>query len=221
MKTQKSHLGFMLGFIFQLMAMLLFYFIGITLSGLGILMLGALITVIAMTETPKINRLHAFGLMLTIIGLIVTAVFVLFEIYSKISILMILTYTFAFFLFSFKFPVIIRKRIPKTLPRTNMEKLEKIKVGEEAEKIFAEIEKLEQEIKKQKEKTKEIKIKTNQRKKASKTVTKKYSSVKNGKTFHLPSCTILLRQDPKNYVYYSSRAQALARGNRPCRVCNP
>lgn len=223
MKTQKAHLGFMLGFIFQLIAMLLFYFIGMTLSGLAIMMLGSLVIVSAMTETSKIRLIHKFALLLTIMGLVVTGIFVLFEIITKIGILMIMAYSFAFFLFGFKFPLIKRK-VPKKLPKTNMDEVEKIKIGDEAEKIFAEIEKLEQEIKKQKAENKKAKktvIKRTPSKKAAKQDKQKYASVKNGKTFHLSSCTMLLRQDSKNYIHYKTRAQALARGHRPCRVCNP
>jgi len=59
---------------------------------------------------------------------------------------------------------------------------------------------------------------------ARKTVKKseqKYLAVKGAKTFHLPSCTILLRQDPKKYVHYKTREDAMAKAHRPCRVCNP
>ena len=177
-----------------------------------------------MTETRKITMMHAFALMITILGLVVTGVFVLFEMYSKISVLMIMAYSFGFFLFAFRFPKIVRKKVPIKLPKTNIEEVEKIKIGDEAEKIFVEIEKLEQEIKKQKAENKKVAKTVTKRtptKKVAKQEKQKYASVKKGKTFHLSSCTMLLRQDSKNYVHYKTRAQALARGFRPCRVCNP
>ncbi len=75
-------------------------------------------------------------------------------------------------------------------------------------------------------------VKKKQEKKTTKSMTKKiskrtikteqkYTAIKEGKTFHLPSCTILLRQDPKKYVHYKSREDAMAKAHRPCRVCNP
>ncbi len=45
----------------------------------------------------------------------------------------------------------------------------------------------------------------------------------NSKTlkFHLPYCQWARRINPANKVYFKSREEALKRGYKPCKICNP
>jgi len=229
MTNQKSHLGFLIGFVFQMVSMIIFYFLGLSFSGIGIMLLGALISIIGLSETRKAKPLHAFGAILTIVGLALTIVFSIVGVISSLAIIMVLAYAVGFFAFAYLFPPI--RRIPRKLPVTSKDKAGKIKVGEEADKIFKEIEKLEAEVKKESakqkgavSKQKSTAKKTSKRttkKRATKKQAEKYAAVKGGKTFHQLSCSILLRQDSKKYVYFKTRQKALSSGRRPCRVCNP
>ena len=49
----------------------------------------------------------------------------------------------------------------------------------------------------------------------------KYVASKNSKVFHKPHCSGALRIKPKNLIGYSSRAEALKAGKRPCKICKP
>jgi len=49
----------------------------------------------------------------------------------------------------------------------------------------------------------------------------KYVASKNSKVFHRPDCPSAKRIKPENLVGYSSRAEALKAGKRPCKHCKP
>jgi hypothetical protein len=49
----------------------------------------------------------------------------------------------------------------------------------------------------------------------------KYVASKNSKVFHKPDCRWAKRIKPANLVTYSSRAEAIEAGKRPCKVCKP
>ena len=49
----------------------------------------------------------------------------------------------------------------------------------------------------------------------------KYVASKNSKVFHKPECPSAKRIKPENLVGYSSRAEALKAGKRPCKICKP
>lgn len=49
----------------------------------------------------------------------------------------------------------------------------------------------------------------------------KYVASKNSKVFHMPDCIWAGRIKPKNLVGYSSRAEAIKAGKRPCKRCKP
>jgi hypothetical protein len=48
-----------------------------------------------------------------------------------------------------------------------------------------------------------------------------YIGSKNSKVFHKPGCDWALRISPANLVGYSSHAQAIRAGKRPCKQCKP
>jgi len=49
----------------------------------------------------------------------------------------------------------------------------------------------------------------------------KCASKKGGKTFHYPSCRILLKSEDDNLDWYEKRADAIRAGLLPCKSCNP
>jgi hypothetical protein len=49
----------------------------------------------------------------------------------------------------------------------------------------------------------------------------KYVASKNSKVFHKPDCRWAKRIKPTNLVTYSTRAEAIEAGKRPCKVCKP
>jgi hypothetical protein len=48
-----------------------------------------------------------------------------------------------------------------------------------------------------------------------------YVASKNSKVFHKPDCIWVKRIKPENLVNYSSRAEAITSGKKPCKQCNP
>ncbi len=48
-----------------------------------------------------------------------------------------------------------------------------------------------------------------------------YVASKNSKVFHIPTCSSAARIAPKNLVGYSTRADAIRAGKRPCKICKP
>lgn len=50
---------------------------------------------------------------------------------------------------------------------------------------------------------------------------KEYCASENGEVFHRCSCTSVKRIKPGKLVRFSSRAEALASGRRPCKQCKP
>ena len=48
-----------------------------------------------------------------------------------------------------------------------------------------------------------------------------FVSSKNSKIFHKPDCSSAARISKENLVGYNSRADALAAGKRPCKICKP
>jgi hypothetical protein len=49
----------------------------------------------------------------------------------------------------------------------------------------------------------------------------KYLASKNSKVFHRPLCSSAARISPKNLVGFSTRAEAIRAGKRPCKLCKP
>jgi len=49
----------------------------------------------------------------------------------------------------------------------------------------------------------------------------RFVASKNSKVFHKPGCPSAQRILPENLVTYSTRAEAIAAGKRPCKRCNP
>lgn len=49
----------------------------------------------------------------------------------------------------------------------------------------------------------------------------KYVASKNSKVFHRPQCSAAKRIKPENIVTYSSRAEVIRDGKRPCKLCKP
>lgn len=52
-------------------------------------------------------------------------------------------------------------------------------------------------------------------------LTDTYVASKNGKVFHKASCSHVKRITPENLVRFNSRQEAMQKGRRPCKTCNP
>lgn len=314
--------------IFMIASMLTFYFFGFNVTGTALYLIGTVLIVLSLTGFRRLNGVHTYAILSTLIGLIAIGIFGLVQKSEIIILLLLVNFAICFFVIAMTDFGYRKKRTKKS----RIDEETKIKYGQEAEKIFRELDRIESSLIRMEKETKEkkeaakkkatkpvVKKKSVTKKSAKRTVKKtvkkakstsrdanlvackqdhemaavlkyfnkvnskenriimkklckqykslkslkphnregfykyikklaefkkienvkvvrtvtktarktvrkseqKYSAVKDAKTFHLPSCTILLRQDSKNFVHYKTREDAMAKAHRPCRVCNP
>lgn len=229
MKNKKFALGIysaiILFSVIQLVSLAILYFTGLATVSTAVFIVASLGVLVAASMAYQAFSIR-FSIATTVIGLLFYLTYVLVGIHSIVVLLVgLLIITEILILLWGMTPK--KKTVVVKAPKVQIYhdvKKEQEDLQKETKNIFKELEKIEADIKKIEKKPAKKKTVSVKQKRARKSVskeTKKFSAIKGGKTFHLPSCNILLRQDPKKYVHYGTRQKALGQGYRPCRSCNP
>lgn len=165
MRGHKVQIGFILSIVFQIIGILAFLVYGRSFVSITIFLLGALIGMIASVETRKVDASHIYAMLSTLAGLIILGLSAVIVIIEMVFLLLLVNYVICFFTLALTRHR--RRKVPARLPSTSKDK---VRVGEEAEKIFKELEK---EVKKSKRKKKKVKKKSTRKRTAKKKSRKK------------------------------------------------
>jgi len=163
--------------------------------GVIIILLGFVLSIIAILQTRKFHFAEIFLLVASFLGLIIITYLLLIN-YSKNLIIISVSF------YALNFLIQINK-INYIKKKEKTESVKKEKELKETKSIKKAIIELKKEIKKQKNKK-----------------TKTYLYVDEGKSFHVDGCWSLLRTPAKNIKKSKTRKSLLNKKLKPCKICN-